>query len=62
MRVTAWERDMQELWDMAWFPVLQGIARLCCDSRASVRTQALALLQRTLLLSELQVRREDVAG
>jgi len=52
---TAWERDTQELWDMAWCPVLQGMARLCCDSRASVRTQALTLLQRSLLVSDLQV-------
>jgi len=52
---TAWERDCEELWDMAWCPVLQGIARLCCDTRASVRTQALTLLQRSLLVSDLQV-------
>eukprot|EP00090_Calanus_glacialis_P001547 TRINITY_DN11122_c0_g1_i1.p1 TRINITY_DN11122_c0_g1~~TRINITY_DN11122_c0_g1_i1.p1 ORF type:complete len:1921 (+),score=712.97 TRINITY_DN11122_c0_g1_i1:73-5835(+) len=52
---TAWERGTEELWDMAWCPVLQGMARLCCDSRASVRTQALTLLQRSLLVSDLQV-------
>ena len=52
---TAWERDCEELWDLAWCPVLQGMARLCCDNRASVRTQALTLLQRSLLVSDLQV-------
>ena len=52
---TAWERGTEELWDMAWCPVLQGMARLCCDSSASVWTQALTLLQRSLLVSELQV-------
>jgi len=52
---TAWERETDELWDMAWCPVLQGMARLCCDSRASIRTQALTLLQRSLLVPDLQV-------
>jgi len=52
---TAWERGTEDLWDMAWCPVLQGMARLCCDSRASVRTQALTLLQRSLLVPDLQV-------
>jgi len=52
---TAWERGTEELWEMAWCPVLQGMARLCCDSSASVWTQALTLLQRSLLVSELQV-------
>jgi len=52
---TAWERGTEELWDMAWCPVLQGMARLCCDSRATVRTQALTLLQRSLLVPDLQV-------
>ena len=52
---TAWERPTTELWDTAWCPVLQGMARLCCDSRPSVRTQALTLLQRSLLLPDLQV-------
>ena len=48
---TAWERETDELWDMAWCPVLQGMARLCCDSRASIRTQVLTLLQRSLSLA-----------
>ena len=52
---TAFERPTAELWDTAWCPVLQGMARLCCDTRAAVRTQALTLLQRSLLLPDLQV-------
>merc|ERR1719334_397681 len=52
---TAWERETSELWDTAWCPVLQGMARLCCDSRSLVRTQALTLLQRSLLVADLQV-------
>jgi brefeldin A-resistance guanine nucleotide exchange factor 1 len=52
---TAWGRPTASLWDTAWCPVLQGMARLCCDSRAAVRTQALTLLQRSLLVPDLQV-------
>jgi len=52
---TAWDREPAELWDMAWCPVLQGMARLCCDSRQQVRTQSLTLLQRSLLVPDLQV-------
>ena len=52
---TAWAREPAELWDMAWCPVLQGMARLCCDTRQQVRTQSLTLLQRSLLLPDLQV-------
>jgi len=44
-----------ELWDTAWCPVLQGMARLCCDRRSEIRTQALTLLQRSLLVPDLQV-------
>jgi len=44
-----------DLWDTAWCPVLQGMARLCCDRRAEIRTQALTLLQRSLLIPDLQV-------
>ena len=52
---TAWEREPGELWDLAWCPVLQGMARLCCDTRPQVRTQSLTLLQRSLLVPDLQV-------
>ena len=44
-----------ELWDTAWCPVLQGMARLCCDRRSEIRTQALTLLQRSLLVPDLQI-------
>ena len=52
---TAWARQPGELWEVAWCPALQGMARLCCDSRQQVRTQSLTLLQRSLLLPDLQV-------
>ncbi|XP_050390841.2 Golgi-specific brefeldin A-resistance guanine nucleotide exchange factor 1 isoform X2 [Patella vulgata] len=42
------------LWAKCWCPLLQGIARLCCDSRKQVRSQALTYLQRALLVHDLQ--------
>lgn len=36
------------LWNQAWRPLLQGIARLCCDSRQSVRAAAITYLQKIL--------------
>jgi len=42
------------LWDSAWCPILQGMARLCADRRQEIRTQALTLLQRALLIQDLQ--------
>ncbi|GFO18536.1 Golgi-specific brefeldin a-resistance guanine nucleotide exchange factor 1 isoform a [Plakobranchus ocellatus] len=42
------------LWGKCWCPLLQGIARLCCDSRRHVRSQALTYLQRALLVHDLQ--------
>ena len=59
---TAWVRDKKEVWNLVWCPVLQGMARLCCDSRTSVRTQALTLLQRSFLVSDLQVCMQDILG
>ncbi|XP_076680881.1 sec7 domain-containing protein garz [Andrena cerasifolii] len=41
------------LWPQAWRPLLQGIARLCCDSRRQVRTAAITYLQSTLLAHDL---------
>lgn len=41
------------LWLQAWKPLLQGIARLCCDSRRPVRSAAIAYLQSTLLAHDL---------
>ncbi|VDI44231.1 golgi-specific brefeldin A-resistance guanine nucleotide exchange factor 1 [Mytilus galloprovincialis] len=42
------------LWVKCWCPLLQGIARLCCDVRRQVRSQALTYLQRALLVHDLQ--------
>lgn len=42
------------LWQMAWCPLLQGMARMCCDTRKSVRQTAITYLQRALLAHELQ--------
>ncbi|XP_071808203.1 Golgi-specific brefeldin A-resistance guanine nucleotide exchange factor 1-like isoform X2 [Asterias amurensis] len=42
------------LWIKCWCPLLQGIARLCCDIRRQVRMQALTYLQRALLVHDLQ--------
>ncbi|XP_052237414.1 Golgi-specific brefeldin A-resistance guanine nucleotide exchange factor 1-like isoform X1 [Dreissena polymorpha] len=44
----------ESLWIKCWCPLLQGIARLCCDSRKQVRGQALTYLQRALLVHDLQ--------
>ncbi|XP_034180833.2 sec7 domain-containing protein garz [Osmia lignaria lignaria] len=41
------------LWSQAWRPLLQGIARLCCDARRQVRTAAITYLQSTLLAHDL---------
>lgn len=41
------------LWPQAWRPLLQGIARLCCDARRPVRTAAITCLQSTLLAHDL---------
>ncbi|XP_037525238.1 Golgi-specific brefeldin A-resistance guanine nucleotide exchange factor 1 isoform X1 [Rhipicephalus sanguineus] len=42
------------LWNLCWCPLLQGIARLCCDTRRQIRTSALTYLQRALLVHDLQ--------
>jgi len=42
------------LWSKCWCPILQGIARLGCDSNSEVRMHALQYLQRALLVQELQ--------
>ncbi|KAL3876500.1 hypothetical protein ACJMK2_034342, partial [Sinanodonta woodiana] len=44
----------RSLWVKCWCPLLQGIARLCCDTRKHVRSQALTYLQRALLVHDLQ--------
>ena len=45
---------VSNLWTKCWCPILQGIARLCCDSNGEVRMHALQYLQRALLVHELQ--------
>lgn len=45
---------MDFLWTKCWCPLLQGIARLCCDVRRDVRMSALTYLQRALLVHDLQ--------
>ncbi|CAH1968968.1 unnamed protein product [Acanthoscelides obtectus] len=42
------------LWTQGWCPLLQGIARLCCDNRKQVRMSAITYLQRALLVHDLQ--------
>ncbi|KAF5306262.1 hypothetical protein FQA39_LY08960 [Lamprigera yunnana] len=42
------------LWTQGWCPLLQGIARLCCDTRRQVRMSAITYLQRALLVHDLQ--------
>ncbi|CAG0916827.1 unnamed protein product [Notodromas monacha] len=46
---------LESLWETAWCPLLQAIARLCCDHRCLVRTNAVTSLQRALLVPDLQV-------
>ncbi|KAA3674909.1 golgi-specific brefeldin A-resistance guanine nucleotide exchange factor 1 [Paragonimus westermani] len=45
---------VEHLWSICWRPLLQATARLCCDCRREVRTDALAYLQRALLSPTLQ--------
>ncbi|EDO31538.1 predicted protein, partial [Nematostella vectensis] len=47
--------EMSFLWTKCWCPLLQGIARLCCDNRKEVRMSALTFLQRALLVQDMQV-------
>ncbi|KAJ3644551.1 hypothetical protein Zmor_022276 [Zophobas morio] len=42
------------LWTQGWCPLLQGIARLCCDIRREIRMSAITYLQRALLVHDLQ--------
>lgn len=46
--------EMGFLWTKCWCPLLQGIARLCCDNRKEVRMSALTYLQRALLVHDMQ--------
>uniref|UniRef100_A0A8R1Y720 SEC7 domain-containing protein n=1 Tax=Onchocerca volvulus TaxID=6282 RepID=A0A8R1Y720_ONCVO len=49
------DASLVALWNHCWRPLLQCIARLCCDCRRQVRTQALNYLGRAFLISEMQV-------
>ena len=51
---TVCDHEMEFLWSKCWCPLLQGIARLCCDMRRDVRMSALTYLQRALLVHDLQ--------
>jgi brefeldin A-resistance guanine nucleotide exchange factor 1 len=42
------------LWQSTFCPLLQGMARLCCDPRRNVRHTAIGYLQRALLAHDLQ--------
>ena len=46
--------SISKLWSLAWCPLLQGMAILCCDRRSHIRTSALTTLQRALLFHDLQ--------
>ncbi|KAK9887809.1 hypothetical protein WA026_000124 [Henosepilachna vigintioctopunctata] len=46
--------EEMSLWTHGWCPLLQGIARLCCDIRKQVRMAAITYLQRALLVPDLQ--------
>ncbi|XP_028167374.1 Golgi-specific brefeldin A-resistance guanine nucleotide exchange factor 1 [Ostrinia furnacalis] len=39
-----------DLWEVAWMPLLQGIAEFCTDRRKQVSNSAIAYLQRALLV------------
>ncbi|XP_063685753.1 Golgi-specific brefeldin A-resistance guanine nucleotide exchange factor 1-like [Bolinopsis microptera] len=43
-----------EVWVRCWCPLLQGIARVCCDPRKDVRQAGLTYLQRALLAHDLR--------
>ncbi|KAK6628289.1 hypothetical protein RUM43_002101 [Polyplax serrata] len=53
------DTNFTSLWSQGWCPLLQGIARLCCDSRKQVRMSAITYLQRALLVHDLQTLTAD---
>ena len=42
-----------DLWTISWCPLMQGMARLCCDKRSHIRTYSLTKLQSSLLYKDL---------
>ncbi|XP_054265993.1 Golgi-specific brefeldin A-resistance guanine nucleotide exchange factor 1-like isoform X2 [Macrosteles quadrilineatus] len=53
------ETELTSLWAQGWCPLLQGISRLCCDTRKQVRMSAITYLQRALLVHDLQTLNGD---
>ena len=51
---SAHDKSIEFMWCKCWCPLLQGIARMCCDMRRDVRMSALTYLQRALLVHDLQ--------
>uniref|UniRef100_A0A0K0G494 SEC7 domain-containing protein n=1 Tax=Strongyloides venezuelensis TaxID=75913 RepID=A0A0K0G494_STRVS len=47
------DSSIPHLWKSCWCPLLQVIARVCCDCRRQVRTQAINTLVRAFLIPEL---------
>ncbi|CAG5085057.1 Oidioi.mRNA.OKI2018_I69.PAR.g10801.t2.cds [Oikopleura dioica] len=47
--------DINNLWEAGWCPLLEGIARMCCDIRRGIRTHAFNCLSSALLVQDLQV-------
>ncbi|KAL6262377.1 hypothetical protein P5V15_007466 [Pogonomyrmex californicus] len=45
--------DGISLWSRAWRPLLQSIARLCCDTRKEVRVVTISYLEKILVESDL---------
>ena len=45
---------LHQVWTLCWCPLLQGIARVCCDPRKDVRMAGLTYLQRALLAHDLR--------
>lgn len=48
------DHEMSLLWVKCWCPLMQGIARFCCDTRKEIRMAAQTVLQRALLAEDLQ--------
>eukprot|EP00118_Oscarella_pearsei_P026459 m.309936 g.309936 ORF g.309936 m.309936 type:complete len:1642 (+) comp48637_c0_seq1:73-4998(+) len=53
--VVADEDQLGFLWSSCWGPLLQGMASFCCDPRRDVRQTAVTILQRSLLLQDIQI-------
>uniref|UniRef100_A0A0N5A190 SEC7 domain-containing protein n=1 Tax=Parastrongyloides trichosuri TaxID=131310 RepID=A0A0N5A190_PARTI len=47
------DSSISHIWKSCWCPLLQVIARVCCDCRRQIRTQAINTLVRAFLIPEL---------